>query len=95
MTYVVTRKAAADLVDIARFTAERWDDDQARVYITGIVEAFERLGLRPQSGAACPDLARGLRRMLHREHVIYFKRWRGGVLIARVLHKSQLPSRHL
>lgn len=37
------RRARADLLDIAAFTAERWGQEQAERYVTQLYEAFHRI----------------------------------------------------
>ena len=40
-SYVVTRGAAADLAEIARYTAEQWGETQCRAYIADLENAAE------------------------------------------------------
>ncbi len=40
-SYVVTKGAAADLEEIARYTAEQWGEEQCRVYICQLDKAAE------------------------------------------------------
>lgn len=42
-SYVVTKGAAADLKEIARYTAEQWGEEQCRVYIGQLDKAAEAL----------------------------------------------------
>jgi plasmid stabilization system protein ParE len=42
-SYRLLRRARADLLDIARYTADRWDEQQAEQYIKDLFFAFQRL----------------------------------------------------
>jgi plasmid stabilization system protein ParE len=36
------RRARSDVLDIAAFTADRWGEDQAERYLTGLYSRFQR-----------------------------------------------------
>ncbi|MBK7401454.1 MAG: type II toxin-antitoxin system RelE/ParE family toxin [Myxococcales bacterium] len=52
------RRARADLLDIADFTAGRWGDQQAEAYLRALFDAFRRLAEEPQRRRRYPDLPR-------------------------------------
>jgi toxin ParE1/3/4 len=48
----------------------------------------------PEAGRVCGDIRRGLRRMEHGRHVIFYRPDAEGILISRVLHQRRLPRRY-
>jgi toxin ParE1/3/4 len=93
--YRLLRRARTDLLDIARYTAERWDERQAEGYITDLFAAFQQL-------VECPELRRQYRpippylRALAGSHAIFYRvADDGDLLIVRVLHAAMLPELHL
>ena len=60
-------EAAADLEEIRQYTAERFGEDQARRYMSGLRQAFEQLASYPNSGG---EVATGseIRCWIHRGH---------------------------
>lgn len=45
-------------------------------------------------GRPCDEVRRGLRRMEHGKHVVFYRREPTGILISRILRQSMLPSKH-
>jgi toxin ParE1/3/4 len=93
--YRLLRRARDDLLDIAGYTAERWDEQQAERYVTDLFSAFDRL-------LEVPELRRPYRevppywRALAGSHAIFYRvEDDGTLLIVRVLHARMLPELHL
>lgn len=90
-----SRKAESDLLDIARYTLDRWGEDRAIRYLNDLESCCEQLAGNPDLGRACDDIRPGLRRMEHGRHVLFYREDKsGGVLISRILHQRMLPKRH-
>ena len=64
--------AEADLLDVAKFTVEKWGVEQADRYVAGLEGFCELLAGFPKMGRECNQIYRGLRRMEHESHVIFF-----------------------
>jgi toxin ParE1/3/4 len=82
-------EAAADLEEIRQHTAERFGEDQARRYVSGLREAFEQLAFYPNSGR---EIATGseIRCWNHRGHYRVLYRERGDRLeIGRIIHAAR------
>ena len=60
-------KAAADLEEIRQYTAERFGENQARRYLSGHREAFERLASHPDSRRAGITAGSEIRCWIHQE----------------------------
>lgn len=88
-----SRRAESDLVEIIRYTLNRWGEDQAIRYIDGLEACCEQLACNPALGRVCDDIRADLRRMEHGRHVVFYRQEPGGVLISRILHQRMLPER--
>lgn len=94
-TYRLTPAAQRDLSSIWDFTAERWDQDQAEIYISEIRAAVERIAADPQRGRGCDEIRQGYRRYGIGGHLIYYIVRNGGVDVIRILHQRMDPTRHI
>lgn len=93
--YQLSRRAGADLVEIAVYSIENFGIRKAREYRANLFRAFETLAAQPLSGTECGHLRRGVRRLAHERHVIYYRRRKFGVWIVRILHADRDQARHL
>jgi toxin ParE1/3/4 len=89
-----SRRAEADLMNIARYTLETWGEDQATQYVDDMETCCRRLADNPALGRACDHVRSGLRRMEHGRHVVFYRQDGSGILISRILHQRMLPERH-
>lgn len=69
--YVLTRGAAADLREIARYTAREWGLAQCRRYIAQIEEAASDLAQGAGAWREMADILPGLRMKAVGRHVIF------------------------
>jgi toxin ParE1/3/4 len=93
--YRLRPKAEDDLAEIWRFTAERWNVEQADHYYGGIVNALVRLAEQPELGRPCDDIQSGYRRYNVVAHVVFYKFESGFVDVVRILHARRDFRRHL
>ncbi len=87
-------RAEADLGGIARYTLERWGEDQTIRYIDDLEACCKQLADAPELGRPCEDIRPGLRRIEHGRHFSFYRLEPGGILVSRILHQSMLPERH-
>ena len=94
--YSLTRRAAADLKDIYRYTRRRWGQAQAEQYAHQLQQCLTMLATRPHAGRQRAELQPpGLHSFVQGSHVIFYQPQPYGVLIVRVLHGTQDARRHL
>ena len=93
--YRLSRKAEKDIGNIARYTIEQFDTEQARTYRDSMVACFRSLAETPGIGRKVDHIREGYRRFDHRSHVIFYKRDGQNILIIRVLHQRMHAPRHL
>lgn len=94
-SYRLTPAAQRDLSSIWDFTQERWDENQAEIYISEIRAAIERIAVAPGRGRACDEIREGYRRYSIGSHLVFYVERTDGVDVIRVLHQRMDPSRHL
>lgn len=92
--YRLTKRADADVLEIAKYTIARFGVEQSRRYRDDLAETFAALSKNPQLGRAAEHLAPGLRRWEHESHVIFYMSLADGVLVVRVLHRNMDVQRH-
>ncbi len=80
--------AVGDLSDIWAYTCEKWDVEQAEVYLNALGAEFERLSHHPKLGPACDSIRSGYRKRLIGRHLIFYRVTASGVEVVRVLHAS-------
>ncbi len=90
----LSRRAAADLADIAAFTIRQFGIEQARRYREAFERTFALIAERPQRGRSAAALAVGLRRITCQAHVVFYRADETGVLVVRVLHQRMDFERH-
>ncbi|GAB5347949.1 type II toxin-antitoxin system RelE/ParE family toxin [Alteriqipengyuania sp. 357] len=91
----LSRKAAADLSDIADFTIAEFGIEQARKYRDQFAKCFASLLDNPMLGRSADELAPGLRRIRQQAHVVFYEPSEEAVLIVRVLHHRMDFEQHL
>jgi toxin ParE1/3/4 len=85
-------RAEYDLNEIAEYTKRTWSEAQADRYLGEIQSCCERLADSPALGRKCDAVRLGVRRMEQGSHVIFFTVEKKGIVVARILHKSMVPS---
>jgi toxin ParE1/3/4 len=89
-----SRRAEADLFDIATYTLKTCGASQAAYDLDELEACCQSLADNPSLGRACDDVRPGLRRMEQGKHVIFYREHKGGILVSRVLHQRMLPEQH-
>ena len=90
-----TPLARRDLDDIWQYSAKRWGEDQAEVYLRHIDVATRRIAENPSIARLCDDVREGYRVLLCASHNIYFRTTKDAVVIVRILHTRMDPDRNL
>jgi len=86
-SFSLTKRAMADLMEIGRYTQERWGIEQRNKYLTLIDACFQQLAENPARGKDCCDISKGYRKINVGSHVIFYRqRNKNSIEIVRVLH---------
>ena len=86
--YDFTKRALADLRDIARYTREAWGRRQARLYREELELGVRRLALSPGMGRVRADVAPSVQSFPIARHVAFYVEGEGGITVLRLLHPS-------
>jgi toxin ParE1/3/4 len=78
--------AAADLLDIVRYTHQRWGGAQAQRYREELELALQHLSLTPDVGRRRHAIAPGLRSFSLAQHVAFYIQRKDRILVVRILH---------
>jgi toxin ParE1/3/4 len=90
-----TPRAEIDLVEIWRFSAERWDSEQADAYVGQILRTCERLADGTLVGRNADGIQPGLRSRPAGAHVVFYRESADEVLVLRVLHQRMDVPGHI
>ncbi len=93
--YELSRKAAQDLLGIARYTLRAFGVEQARRYRDGIEACFTDLKTNPNLGRSAEEFAPMLRCFEYRAHLVYYIPRKTGPFIVRILHQRMNVVDHL
>ncbi|HEY5796322.1 MAG TPA: type II toxin-antitoxin system RelE/ParE family toxin [Bosea sp. (in: a-proteobacteria)] len=89
-SFGLTKRAEADLYDIALFGYERFGENQTQAYLAELERVFALLARHPRMGRMAETIAPGVRRHEHRSHIILYEEAPVGVQILAVVHASSV-----
>ena len=90
-----TLRAEADILSIHDYTVASFGVVQWVKYESVLKQAFENIRSNPQIGSDFSAVKPGVRRMISRNHVIYYRVAEEFILVLRILSLQQDPGRHL
>lgn len=86
-----TQAARDDFRAIQRYTRRVWGEQKRDEYADQLTAAMDRLTRFPLLGQSLPQLPNDMRRLVVREHVIYYRAEPETITIVRLLHKRRDP----
>jgi toxin ParE1/3/4 len=78
--------AAADLLEIVRYSHQAWGGAQAQRYREELDLALQQLSLMPEVGRKRDAIAAGLRSFPVAQHVAFYVQRKHKILVLRLLH---------
>jgi toxin ParE1/3/4 len=94
-TYRLRQAAARDLLELGRYTQQRWGAAQRRKYIARVKARLQVLADRQSLGVVRSDVAPGYRSFGEARHVIFYSERPDGIDVVRVLHERMDVARRL
>lgn len=94
-SYLLSRRAQADIDRIARVSTDEWGLAQARTYVEALHTACQNLADFPHLGRNAAYIRPGMLRLESGSHVIFYRRAEGGIVVLRILHERMDFLRHL
>ena len=92
--YKLSSAAQSDLIEIRRYTLERWGKTQWTTYFSELKQSMELLANNQLLGIAFFELGQNYFRFPLKHHVIYYIQKREHIVIAAVLGKNMSPAKH-
>lgn len=87
--YRVSRRAAADLRDIGRFTQERWGRSARIEYLRRIAKTFGQLAANPTMGRLRPEISKAIRTFPVGMYLVIYRVEPGQLVeVIRVVHQA-------
>jgi toxin ParE1/3/4 len=86
--YRLTRRAEADLDDIAAYTLQHWGQTQMDAYIRALFDRFEWLASKPKVGRERPEIGRGVRSYPEGSHIVFYREVGTVIEIAAIPHQA-------
>lgn len=93
--YTLSPLAQSDIEDIWDFTAERWNVDQAEVYVRQIWEAIGVIADKPGLGQSCDDVRAGYQKWPVGSHILFYRVVADAIDVVRILHERMDVDRQL
>lgn len=93
--FTLSQQAQRHIRDIKTWSVKHWGEAKTSQYISQLRLTMEGLSLNPYRGIDSSDDWPDTWRFPCNSHVIYYKPLPDGIIVTAVLHKSQLPARHL
>jgi toxin ParE1/3/4 len=94
--YLLTATARKDMVDIGRFTAEKWGKRQRDKYLKQLDDAFKLVARGPDVGRDADDIKPGHKKFSQGSHTIFYRAGtESRIVVVRILHNSMDVEQHL
>ncbi|MFK4754124.1 type II toxin-antitoxin system RelE/ParE family toxin [Oceanobacter antarcticus] len=95
-SYLLTAAARKDLIDIGRFTSEKWGKRQRDKYLKQLDDAFKLLARQPEIGRDADDIKAGYKKFSQGSHIIFYRAgMESKIVVIRILHNSMDVDQHL
>lgn len=93
--YLLTVTAQQDMIDIGRFTTEKWGKRQRDRYLRQLDDAFKLLARQPDIGRDAGEIKPGYKKFSHGSHIIFYRAGtESRIVVIRILHNSMDTDRH-
>lgn len=84
------------MIEIGRFTTEKWGKRQRDKYLKQLDDAFKLLSRRPEIGKDADDIKPGFKKFSQGSHIIFYREGADSkIVVIRILHNSMDVDRHL
>jgi len=95
-SFSLTNMAKGDLINIARYTLNKWGREQRNHYLSILDACFRQLAENPFNGKDCSEILNGYRKFNVGSHVIFYRQIiTDRIEIVRVLHCRMDVDNHL
>ncbi len=93
---LLTTAARKDLIDIGRFTTEKWGKRQRDKYLKQLDDAFKLLARQSEIGRDADNIRPGYKKFSQGSHIIFYRAGtESKIVVIRILHNSMDVEQHL
>lgn len=93
--FLLTSAARKDVIDIGRFTTEKWGRRQRDKYPKQLDDAFRLLARQPEIGRDAEDIKPGYKKFSQGSHIIFYRAGtESKIVVIRILHNSMDVEQH-
>lgn len=94
--FLLTAAARKDIIDIGRFTIEKWGKRQRDRYLKQLDDAFRLLARQPYIGRDAEDIKPGYKKFSQGSHIIFYRAGtESKIVVIRILHNSMDVDRQI
>ena len=94
--FLLTAAARKDIIDIGRYTTEKWGKRQRDKYLKQLDDAFKLLSRQPEIGRDADDVKPGYKKFSQGSHIIFYRAGtESKIVVIRILHNSMDVDQHL
>jgi toxin ParE1/3/4 len=93
--YRLTPDAQSDLIEIRRYTRQKWGAAQSQKYLSELRKTIRLIAETPSLGKARPEVGPNVLSFPNVSHVIYYILHEQQLVVFGVLHKRMVPVNHL
>lgn len=86
--YKISKKAYSDLLEIGHYTQNKFGIKQRNIYLDALSNKFQYLADNPEFGLEKNNIRKNYYSYLVHKHTIYYKKYKYGIRVIRVLHQS-------
>lgn len=90
--YRLSRRAKSDLDDIFEYTIDQFGLRQAILYRDSLKDCFSLIADNPGMGRRADELGNGVRRHVHRSHIVFYVAKASGVTIVAITHGRRVTA---
>ncbi len=94
-SYKFTQDARADLLNIRKYTIEKWGKEQSTKYLQELNKTLQLLTDSPSIGIQRADISLTTFSFPYASHIIYYTLSNNFLIVLAVLHKNMVPEKHL
>ncbi|MBD2857724.1 type II toxin-antitoxin system RelE/ParE family toxin [Spongiibacter sp. KMU-158] len=94
--FLLTSAARKDIIEIGRFSTEKWGIRQRDKYLKQLDDAFRLLARQPDIGRDAEDIKPGYKKFSQGSHIIFYRAGtESKIVVIRILHNSMDVEQHL
>ncbi len=87
--YTKSKRTDQDIKQIAKRSIKDFGELQTDKYLDGLEETLQLLADNPSLGRSCDYLRKGYQRHEYQSHIIFYRKRKSDIFVARIIHKNR------